>query len=147
VEVEPQPRREPAAGPGPQARPAAAPVVLIVEDDEKLAALIRRMLGRAGFDSILAPTGDAALAAMRGGDPAAAVLDVMIPHPDGIEVCRQFRRDGWSGPIIAISARNSALDRERVAAAGADVFFSKPFRLSELITTLENLHDHNALLS
>ncbi len=126
--------------------PVQSPVVLIVEDDEKLAALVQRMLTRAGFDSILAPTGDAALAAMRDCEPTAAVLDVMIPHPDGIEVCRQFRRDGWNGPIIAISARNSPQDHERVMAAGADVFLSKPFRLSELIATLERFRAEKPLL-
>jgi DNA-binding response OmpR family regulator len=126
--------------------PPALPVVLIVEDDEKLAALIGRMLGRAGFDSIVTGTGDAALSAMREREPNAAVLDVMIPHPDGIEVCRQFRRDGWTGPIIAISARNSPLDRERVMAAGADAFLSKPFHLSELIATLDRFHAEQPLL-
>lgn len=117
--------------------------VLVVEDDDKLAALIQRMLMRTGFEPRLASTGDAALSAMRSQQPAAVVVDVMIPHPDGIEVCRQFRRDGWTGPIVAISARHAPQDRERVAAAGADAFLSKPFRLADLISTLRGLDDRH----
>jgi len=115
--------------------------VLVVEDDDKLAALIRRILIRTGFEPRLASTGDAALRAMRSHQPAAVVVDVMIPHPDGIEVCRQFRRDGWIGPIVAISARQGPKDRERVVAAGADAFLSKPFRLADLVSTLRELDD------
>ena len=114
-----------------------ATVVLIVEDDDKLATLMGRMLGRAGYDCVLAPTGDEALRAMRDRTPDAAIVDVMIPHPDGIEICRKFRRDGWEGPIIAISGRNSADDRRRTLDAGADTFLAKPFRLADVIAALE----------
>lgn len=114
-------------------------LVLVVEDDEKLSELIQRMLARGGYDGMVAATGDEALRAMRDRRPAAVVVDVMIPHPDGIEVCRKFRRDGWSGPIVAISARSSADHRRRAIEAGADTFLAKPFRLSELILTLDRL--------
>lgn len=115
-------------------------VVLVVEDDDKLASLIGRMLDRAGYDCVLAPTGDEALRAMRDRAPDAAIVDVMIPHPDGIEICRKFRRDGWEGPIIAISGRNSTDDRRRTLEAGADTFLAKPFRLADVIAELERFH-------
>lgn len=115
------------------------PLVLIVEDDEKLAVLIERMLDRSGYRTVLALTGDEALRAMRDGAPAAVVVDVMIPHPDGIEVCRKFRRDGWRGPMIAISARSSTDHRRRTLEAGADTFLGKPFRLADLVDTLDRL--------
>lgn len=117
----------------------ASPLVLVVEDDERLGPLVGRMLGRAGYAWALAATGDDALRAMRERRPAAVVVDVMIPHPDGIEVCRQFRRDGWDGPLVAMSARNSPDDRRRVLAAGADRFLAKPFPLGELVTALDDL--------
>lgn len=120
-------------------RPVAAPLVLVVEDDERLGALVGRMLDRAGYAWELATTGDDALRAMRERRPDAVVVDVMIPHPDGIEVCRQFRRDGWAGPLLAMSARNSPDDRRRVLAAGADGFLAKPFPLGELVASLDDL--------
>jgi DNA-binding response OmpR family regulator len=67
------------------------------------------------------------------------VLDVMIPHPSGIEVCRHLRRQGWGGPVIVVSARSSPADREAAFRAGADAFLGKPFALSELLTTVSDL--------
>lgn len=123
-------------------RAAAAenpPTVLVVEDDEKLAQLISRMLLRAGFSPVQAATGDAALKVMRDDPPRGAVVDVMIPHPDGLELCHQFRRDGWNGPIVVISSLTSPELRERAIVAGADRFLAKPFRLRELVATLEHI--------
>lgn len=117
----------------------AKPLVLVVEDDAKLASLIGRMLDRAGYRAVLAPTGDDALRLMREQRPDAVVVDVMIPHPDGIEVCRKFRRDGWGGPIIAVSARSSPDHCRRTIEAGADAFLGKPFRLADLVATLDDL--------
>jgi len=116
------------------------PCVLIVEDDEKLAGLVARALGHAHLASRQASTGDGALAAVR-TEPrlAALILDIMIPHPDGIEVCRQLRRDGWLGPIVAVSALDAPDARSRVRRAGADAFLAKPFHLSELIETVRTL--------
>jgi len=118
-------------------------VVLVVEDDHKLAGLLVRVLSRAGFEPLVAKTGDAALQAMRHGEPCAAVVDIRIPHPDGIEVCRQFRRDRWRGPIVAISALNSTDNRTRAARAGADAFLAKPFPLADLVTVIEGLLGHS----
>jgi DNA-binding response OmpR family regulator len=114
--------------------------VLLVEDDEKFGVVLSRALERVGLDTATASTGDAALNAMRTlPEVSAVVLDVMIPHPDGIEVCRQLRRDGWRGPIVAISARTSSTDRARVNDAGADAFLPKPFRLTDLCETVASL--------
>lgn len=108
--------------------------VLVVEDDVKFGELLTRALGHAGLGSVLADCGDAALRAVQIGAPlSAVVVDVMIPHPDGIEVCRHLRRSGWTIPVIVISARSSPTDRARVRAAGADAFLSKPFALAELV--------------
>jgi DNA-binding response OmpR family regulator len=116
--------------------------VLIVEDDEKLAGIVARALAHAELASTRVVTGDAALAAVRADPrPAALILDIMIPHPDGIEVCRQLRRDGWSGPIVAVSALDGPDARMRARGAGADVFLPKPFVLSELIDTVRTLLD------
>lgn len=117
--------------------------VVVVEDDAKLAAVIERAFVHSGLTTSTAITGDAALAAMRHDTPIAAViLDIMIPHPDGIEVCRQLRRDGWDGPIVIISALDGPDTRARARRAGADAFIPKPFHLAELLGTVQTLVDH-----
>jgi DNA-binding response OmpR family regulator len=114
--------------------------VLVAEDDTKFGELLARALGRAGLGSVVADSGDAALRALQSGAAlSAVVVDVMIPHPDGIELCRHLRRTGWTIPVVAISARSSPTDRARVQAAGADAFLSKPFALSDLVELLGTL--------
>jgi DNA-binding response OmpR family regulator len=67
------------------------------------------------------------------------VLDVMIPGPDGIEVCRELRRAGWHGAIVLISALDGAETRRRALGAGADAFLAKPFPLGDLVDALAEL--------
>jgi DNA-binding response OmpR family regulator len=126
--------------------PRAQPVrhVLIVEDDHKLAAVLARSLQRAGYACTIAESGDQALWAVDARPPDALVVDVMIPHPSGIEVCRHLRRSGFDGPIVVISARSNADDRAAAQRAGADRFLAKPFALAELVSTLDSLIDPRA---
>lgn len=111
--------------------------VLVVEDDLKLAWLIDRALERVGLEAEVVGDGDSALRAMREHPSEAVVLDIMIPHPDGIEVCRQLRRNGWTGPVLMISARSSEADQQRSLAAGADLFLAKPFPLLDLARAVQ----------
>ena len=143
-------RSETSPADGPDAGPTLVPRrvgldvrrVLVVEDDEKFAGLLARAFSHLGFSAALAVTGDGALDAMREDRPfSAVVLDIMIPHPDGIEVCHQLRRDGWDGPIVIISALDGSDTRTRARSAGADVFLPKPFRLEELMDAVATLVD------
>lgn len=144
------------APPGTQHVPAAVPAVgangpradssqnqagvLLVEDDEKLADVLMRALKGDGYEAIVARTGNGALEVMRHSpDVAAVVLDIMIPAPDGIEVCRRLRRAGWHGPIVLISALDGPEARGRSRSCGADVFLAKPFRLAELLQAVTTL--------
>ncbi len=113
-----------------------SPGILVVDDDDKLTSVIVRALERAGYRCRTAATGDQTLWAVNGDRPDALVLDVMIPHPSGVEVCRHLRADGYDGPILVVSARSSVEDRAAAARAGADRFFAKPFALSDLVDTL-----------
>jgi two-component system response regulator MprA len=113
--------------------------VLVVEDDPKMAAIIERALLMASYETEVAATGDQALWAVLNHPPAAMVLDVMIPHPSGIEVCRHLRHQGWDGAVVVVSARSSPADRDTALAAGADAFLAKPFALSDLLATVEGL--------
>jgi two-component system response regulator MprA len=126
--------------------PPAQPVrqVLIVEDDRKLAAVLARSLQRAGYSCATAESGDQALWAVNARQPDALVVDVMIPHPSGVEVCRHLRNCGFDGPIVIISARSNADDRAAAQRAGADRFLAKPFALAELVATLASLIEARA---
>lgn len=117
--------------------------VLIVDDDQKLALILARWLGQVGFSCTVAESGDEALWSINRAEPDALVLDVMIPHPGGVEVCRHLRAGGFTGPIVMISARSNPEDRAATARAGADRFLAKPFALDALATTLRELLDHH----
>ena len=113
--------------------------VLITDDDAKLCSIIARSLERAGYTCAVVASGDQALWAVNANEPDALVLDVMIPHPSGIEVARHLRNDGFSGPIVVISARSTPDDRAAAQRAGADAFLAKPFSLAQLVRTLDQL--------
>ena len=128
--------------PAPRAHPARH--VLVVEDDEKLAAVLARALQRAGYTCATAGSGDEALRAVDARPPDALVVDVMIPRPSGVEVCHHLRSSGFDGPIVVISARSNADDRAAAQRAGADRFLAKPFALAKLVSTLDSLIDRRA---
>jgi two-component system OmpR family response regulator len=110
--------------------------ILLVDDDDKFARAIARGLRHEGYAVDVAPDGDAALrqAAIWAYD--AIVLDVMLPHCDGLSVCAALRdRDCWS-PVLMVTARGSIPDRVRGLAAGADDYLSKPFAFDELLARL-----------
>jgi two-component system response regulator MprA len=111
--------------------------ILLVEDDAKLADVLARFLRRAGYACAIAESGDKALWELNDYVPAGIVLDVMIPHPGGIEVCRHMRTCGYEGRIVVMSARSTPDDQAVARRAGADVFLSKPFALRDLLDALD----------
>jgi DNA-binding response OmpR family regulator len=113
--------------------------VLVVDDDPKFAGLVVRYLERAGYECAIATTGKEALGAVLEREPDAIVLDVMIPAPSGIEVCRHLRADGWTGGIVMVTARTNPADRRTAANVGADAFLGKPFPLAELVAAIDSL--------
>ena len=113
--------------------------VLVVEDDAKLAGLLSRALDLAGHRTAVAGSGDQALWAFQSAPFDALVLDVMIPHPSGIELCRHFRAHGFRRPIVVTSARTGNDHRDTALRAGADRFLPKPFALAELTAVLDAL--------
>jgi DNA-binding response OmpR family regulator len=114
-------------------------LVLVVDDDRKFAAIAMRILQRTGYRCVRAESGDQALRAVREHRPAAIVLDVMIPPPDGLDVCRQLRAEGWTGGVVMVSARRNPADRAAAVGAGADEFLGKPFPLDDLVAAVERL--------
>lgn len=113
--------------------------VLIVDDDDDIVRSLRRGLELAGFDVATAAGGDRADQLLRADPPDAVVLDVRMPHPDGIEVCRRLRARGEDVPVLMLSALEDVDDRIRGLAAGADDYVVKPFALAELELRLRAL--------
>lgn len=106
--------------------------ILVVEDDERLAAVLRDGLAHHGYQVIVVGDGAAALAVVDQQAPALVVLDRMLPDLDGVEVCRQLRATGGP-PVILLTARDSIADKILGLDSGAEDYVSKPFVLDELI--------------
>jgi two-component system OmpR family response regulator len=113
--------------------------VLVVEDDVKMASLLKRGLEREGYAVDIAATGNEALWAGQEFPYDALVLDAMIPSPDGFDVCHQLREAGRWMPVIMLTARGAVGDRVRGLDAGADDYMPKPFSFAELLARLRAL--------
>jgi two-component system OmpR family response regulator len=113
--------------------------VLLVEDDPKMAALIRRGLSEDGAVVDAAATGEDALWMAGASPPDAIVLDVMLPGIDGFETCRRLRADGVWSPVLFLTARDAVEDRIAGLDGGGDDYLVKPFSLGELHARLRAL--------
>jgi two-component system OmpR family response regulator len=113
--------------------------VLVVEDDVKMAAAIRRGLRFEGVVVDLATGGEEAIRRVGATEYDAVLLDVMLPDIDGFETCRRLRRQGVWVPILMLTARDAVEDRVRGLDTGADDYLTKPFSLAELLARLRAL--------
>ena len=110
--------------------------VLIVEDELRMASLIRRGLVAEGLSADVAPTGEDALISAGAVDYDAIVLDVMLPGIDGFETCKRLRNGGIWAPVLMLTARDSLEDRVAGLDMGADDYLVKPFAFAELLARL-----------
>jgi two-component system OmpR family response regulator len=117
--------------------------VLVVEDDVKMASLLKRGLEHEGYAVEVAGSGEEALWSAREVAPDAVVLDAMIPAPDGFEVCRRLRHEGRWIPILMLTARDGVGDRVAGLDAGADDYLVKPFSFDELFARVRSLLRRN----
>ena len=122
-------------------RPEPRLVVLVADDDEDILQLLSFRLERAGYEVVLARSGDEALRLALDRLPAVAILDGMMPGLDGFEVTRELRRaDATSTtPVILLTARAQASDIARGMAAGADEYVKKPFDARDLVDRVDRL--------
>ena len=111
--------------------------ILGVADDPDIGSLLRRGLGDEGYQVQVVDTGAAAFAEARRQMPEAVILDVMLPDLTGVEICRGLRADGFSMPIVMLSAKAAIADRAEGLQAGADDYVVKPFAFSELVARLK----------
>jgi two-component system OmpR family response regulator len=113
--------------------------LLVVEDDVKMAALVRRGLAEEGAAVDVARSGEDALWMAASAPYDALVLDVMLPGIDGFETCRRLRADGVWAPVLLLTARDAVEDRVAGLDGGADDYLTKPFSFAELSARLRAL--------
>jgi two-component system response regulator MprA len=118
--------------------------VLVVDDDSAVRRSLSTALGRDGYEVLPAEGGNTALAHLAASGVDAIVLDVAMPEPNGLEVCRRLRARGDRTPILMLTARDLVDDRVAGLDAGADDYLVKPFALAELRARLRALVRRNA---
>jgi two-component system, OmpR family, response regulator MprA len=113
--------------------------ILVVDDEPAVRTALERALSPEGYDVDLAADGAEALDRLTIAPPDAVVLDVGMPHVDGLEVCRRMRQAGDRTPVLMLTARDAIDDRVAGLDAGADDYLVKPFALRELLARLRAL--------
>ena len=116
-----------------------APRILVVDDDEPIAAALRRALEYEGFSVSVARDGYAALEEIGRGTPDVVVLDLMLPGLDGLALCERLRSMCTDTLVLMLTARDATADRVRGLDAGADDYLVKPFAYEELLARVRAL--------
>lgn len=114
-------------------------VILLVEDEQKIAAFIKAGLEHQRYTVELAQDGEETLKKVAVNDYDLMILDLMLPKKDGYEVCRQMREMKLSTPILMLTARDSQADKVKGLDIGADDYLVKPFELTELLARVRAL--------
>jgi two-component system phosphate regulon response regulator PhoB len=113
--------------------------VLLVDDERDLLSLLDFNLRAAGFETLLATTGEQALSQLRRRVPDVVLLDVMLPDVTGTEICRQIKGDARTRhvPVVMLTAKGEEVDRVVGFELGADDYVTKPFSVRELVLRLK----------
>ena len=119
--------------------PEVVPRVLVIDDDSTVADVVAAYLERAGMDVDVVADGVAGLAVAKDHRPDVVLLDLMLPGPDGLEVCRQLRLVHPGLPVIMVTARGEEPDRVLGLQIGADDYVTKPFSPRELVLRVQSL--------
>jgi two-component system, OmpR family, copper resistance phosphate regulon response regulator CusR len=113
-------------------------LILIVEDEPRISAFVRRGLESAGYDAIVVEDGEEALERALQDDVDLVLLDVGLPSLDGFEVLRRLRGQGSAVPVIMLTARSSTRDTVDGLDAGANDYVAKPFKFEELLARVRS---------
>jgi two-component system OmpR family response regulator len=113
-----------------------AALILLVEDDQELRAVLRRSLEEEGFAVNGAGSGAEALERISAEAPDALIIDVGLPDADGRDLCQALRAQGIQSPVLFLTARDALTDRLAGFGAGGDDYLTKPFSLAELAARL-----------
>ncbi len=121
--------------------------ILLVEDDMNLADGLVLALESEGYEVVQVGEGRAALDEAPRGNYDLVLLDVMLPGLDGISICRQLRKDGFTLPILFISARDQSDEKIEGLVAGGDDYITKPFEVQELKARIQGIFRRQAWLA
>ncbi len=113
--------------------------ILVVDDEPAVQSALRRALALEHYDVVQASDGREALERLGAAPYEAVILDIAMPHMDGIEVCRRLRESGDTTPVLMLTARGEVDDRVAGLDVGADDYLVKPFALRELLARLRAL--------
>src|SRR5262247_4192086 len=113
--------------------------ILVVEDSPELIALLRQLLGDHGYAVRFATDGESGLASALEDEPDLLILDIGLPHRNGLEIVQELRRRGVTAPTLMLTALGGAADRVTGLEAGADDYMAKPFDTDELIARVRAL--------
>jgi two-component system OmpR family response regulator len=113
--------------------------ILIVEDDVQMGLALERGIQAEGYATVLVDNGVDALISLANEQFAVAIIDVMLPHMTGFEICRRVRETGSAMPILLLTARDAVDDRVTGLDAGADDYLTKPFSFAELAARIRAL--------
>jgi DNA-binding response OmpR family regulator len=124
-----------------QQEASVARKILVVDDEAVLVETIAYNLEQAGYRVVTASDGNSALEAARSEDPDLILLDIMLPGIDGLEVCRQLRRESSTAttPIVMLTAKGDEIDKVVGLEVGADDYVTKPFGRRELLARVRAL--------
>jgi two-component system, OmpR family, copper resistance phosphate regulon response regulator CusR len=112
-------------------------LILIAEDEARLAAFVEKGLRKSGFDVLVASDGEEAIALLGQTQIDLVLLDLGLPIKDGWTVLRETRSQDVNVPVIVVTALGDEQNRQQVLAAGANDYLAKPFRFSELLTKIQ----------
>jgi DNA-binding response OmpR family regulator len=112
--------------------------VLVADDDAHIAGLVEMYLAKAGYDVTVAPDGNEATKLLREQPFDLAILDIMMPGPDGLQIIRNLRKR-TELPVIFVSARTSDVDKVSGLQLGADDYVTKPFNPTELVARVQSV--------
>ncbi|TFB21130.1 response regulator transcription factor [Filobacillus milosensis] len=110
--------------------------VLVVDDEEPIADILKYNLSNEGYEVLVAYDGQAAIELTKKEEPDIILLDIMLPEKDGMEVCREIRKD-FHMPIIMLTAKDSEIDKVLGLELGADDYVTKPFSNREVIARVK----------
>lgn len=118
--------------------------ILVVDDEKPISDIVKFNLTKEGYEVFTAYDGEEAVAMVKEVEPDLILLDLMLPKIDGLEVCRQVRKD-YDIPIIMVTAKDSEIDKVLGLELGADDYVTKPFSNRELVARVKaNLRRHGA---
>lgn len=125
------------------------PTVLLVDDEPNILLSLKFLMQKEGYEVLVAENGDEAMALARQHSPDLVILDVMLPSPNGYEVCQAMRADPQLTGlyIMMLTAKSNPAEREKGLAMGADDYVSKPFSNRELVDKVRLILGRNSAVS